>query len=305
MPAEPATTLQKFIQSNAVRGAVWMMLSALGWTVMISIARGLQDQIHTFEIVFFRSVFALVFFLPWLWGAGFQALRTQRIGMHMARGIAGLVAIYLLFAALLYIPMGDVAAITFTRPLLASVGAVIFLHEIARGHRWIATGIGMIGAYIIVRPGISPLSPGQIMALGCVIAMVISTLTVKSLTRTEHPDTIAFYQIIVFTLLSLVPALFVWTTPTLTQGALMVLLGLAGLLTQRAMMRSYKVADATVVLPFEYTRLPFAALMGLVLFDEFPDQWTWLGGTIIFIATVYMAHRETRDLRTSNDALKS
>jgi drug/metabolite transporter (DMT)-like permease len=274
-----------------------MMLSAFGWTIMISIARSLQEEIHTLEIVFFRSAFALIFFLPWFWGNGFKGLRTQRIGMHLARGLAGLAAIYLLFGALLFIPMGDVAAITFTRPLLASVGAVIFLHEVARGHRWIATGFGLIGAYIIVRPGISPLSPGQIMALACVVAMAISSLTVKSLARTEHPDVTVMYQIIVFTTLSLIPALFVWTMPTLEQFALLISLGVAGVLTQRAMTRSYTVADATVVLPFEYTRLPFAALMGLLLFDEFPDQFVWLGGTVIFVATTYMAHRETRELR--------
>ena len=135
------------------------------------------------------------------------------------------------------------------------------------------------------------------MALACVVAMAVSSLTFKSLARTEHPDTIAMYQIFVFTTLSLIPALFVWTLPTLEQLALLILLGLTGNLTQRAMTRAYKVADATVVLPFEYTRLPFAALMGLILFGEFPDHWVWLGGTIIFVATIYMAHRETSDLR--------
>jgi drug/metabolite transporter (DMT)-like permease len=269
---------------------------------MVAIARGLQADIHTFEIVFFRSAFALVFFVPLFWNTGFSGLRTQRFGMHMARGLAGLAAIYLLFGALLFIPMGDVAAITFTRPLVASVGAVIFLHEVARGHRWIATGIGLIGAFVIVRPGVSPLSPGQIMALACVVAMAASSLTIKSLARTEHPDTIVLYQILVFTTLSLVPALFVWTTPTLEQFALLVGLGLTGMLTQRAMTRAYKAADATVVLPFEYTRLPFAALLGLVLFGEFPDKWVWLGGTIIFFATTYMAHRETRALRSETAA---
>ena len=269
---------------------------------MISLARGLQDQIHTFEIVFFRSAFALLFFLPWFWGTGFRGLQTQRIGMHMARGLAGLAAIYLLFGALLFIPMGDVAAITFTRSMIASIGAVIFLHEVARGHRWVATGFGLIGAFIIVRPGISPLSPGQVMALACVVAMAISSLTVKSLARTEHADVIVMYQIIVFTALSLIPALFVWTTPTLTELALLISLGLAGMLTQRAMTRAYKVADATVVLPFEYTRLPFAALMGLALFGEFPDKWVWIGGTVIFVATIYMVHRETQEIRAGKEA---
>ena len=289
--------IQELTQSASVRGALWMMLSALGWTIMISIARSLNGEMHTFEIVFFRSVIALIFFLPWFWGSRLQRLRTQRLPMHFARGVAGLAAIYLLFGSLLYIPMGEVAAITFTRPLLASIGAIIFLHEVARGHRWVATIVGLVGAYIIVRPGISPLSPGQIMALACVVAMAISSLTVKALARTEHADTIAMYQIIVFTGLSLPPALFFWTMPNLEQFLLVVLLGFIALLTQRAMTRAYKEADATVVLPFEYTRLPFAAFMGLLLFGEFPDKWTWIGGTIIFVATIYMAHRETRDAR--------
>lgn len=280
---------------SAVEGATWMMLSAATWSVMVAIARGLKDDVHLFEVVFFRSLFGLLFLVPLFWSKNFTGLRTNRFGMHMVRGLSGVASLYLMFGALIFIPMGDVAAITFTRPLLASVCAIIFLGEASRGHRWTAVIFGLIGAYIIVRPGVSPISWGQILALVCVIAMVINSMAIKSLTRTDAADTIVMWQMLVFTTVSLGPALYVWVTPTWEQLGLLLLMGFAGTLTQRAMTRAYRSADATIVLPFEYTRLPFAAFMGLVLFSEFPDIWVWIGGTIIFAATVYMAHKERQE----------
>jgi drug/metabolite transporter (DMT)-like permease len=287
--------------SGAAEGAVWMMISAASWAVMVSVARGLRDEIHTFEIVFFRSIFALMFLLPLFWSQEFTGLRTKRFGMHLARGVSGLAALYLLFGALVFIPMGDVAAITFTRPLLASLCAILFMGEVAKGHRWTAVIFGLIGAYIIVRPGVSPVSWGQGLALICVVAMVVTSMTVKSLTRTEQADTIVVWQMIIFTAISVGPALYVWTTPTMEQFAVLLLMGFAGAIAQRAMTRAYKAADATIVLPFEYTRLPFAALMGLALFSEFPDVWVWVGGTIIFAATFYMAQKERQEVRAERE----
>lgn len=285
--------------SPGVQGAIWMILSAIGWAVMVSVARGLKDDLHTFNIVFFRSVFALAFFMPWLWRNGFGALRTERPGMHLARGLSGLAALYLLFGALVFIPTGEVAAITFLRPLIASAFVILFMGEPSKTHRWIAVAIGLTGAYIIVRPGVSEVSPGQLLAIAAVVAMVVTSLTIKSLARTEHPDTIAMYQVVVFTTLSLPPAILYWQTPTVPQLGLLVLMGFAGMVTQRWMMRAYAAADATVVLPFEYTRLPIAALFGLVLFSEFPDIWTWTGGTVIFAATLYMARKEAAENKTA------
>ena len=274
-----------------------MLVSAASWSVMVSVARGLRDDIHTFEIVFFRSIFALMFLLPLFWSKEFSGLKTKRFGMHVARGVSGLAALYLLFGALVFIPMGDVAAITFTRPLIASLCAILFMGEVAKGHRWTAVIFGLIGAYIIVRPGISPMSWGQILAIICVFAMVITSLTVKSLTRTEQADTIVVWQMIIFTTISVGPAIYVWVTPNLEQLGYLLMMGFAGAIAQRAMTRAYKAADATIVLPFEYTRLPFAAFMGLVLFSEFPDIWVWIGGTVIFAATFYMAQKERQEAR--------
>jgi drug/metabolite transporter (DMT)-like permease len=269
-----------------------MLGSTLAWALMAGITRYLKDEMHTFEIVFFRSLFGTMFLLPWLFRLGLGGLRTQRFGMHMLRGFLGLAAIYLLFTAIALAPLGEVAAIISTRPVIASLGAIMILHELARGHRWAATALAFAGALIIIRPGISEVSLGVVLALLSVIIMAAVSLTVKSLARTEAPDTIVIWQMVVFTPFSFIPALFVWRTPDLSQFVLLVGIGLFGTFTQRCMTRAYAAADATVVLPFDFTRLVFAALFGFVVFREFPDVWTWVGGALIFAAILWMTKIE-------------
>ena len=105
----------------------------------------------------------------------------------------------------------------------------------------------------------------------------------------------AMWQVVVFTPLTLVPALFTWTTPSLIELAVLIGIGFAGTLTQRALARAYAAADATVVLPFEFSRLIFSALVGVLFFSEFPDIWTWVGGAVIFVGIIAMARLEARD----------
>jgi len=277
-----------------LRGALWMMGSMASWALMAAIARHLSGEIHTFEIVFFRSLFGGLFLVPWLLRVGLGGLRTQRIWMHMVRGWLGLAVIYMLFTALALAPLGDIAAIISTRPVFASLGAVLILHEVAHGRRWAATGLGFLGALLIIRPGFAELSPGIVLALLSVLGMTVLALVMKSLARTEAPDTIVVWQMVVFTPVSIVPALFVWTTPDFWQFLLLAGTGLFGTLTQRCLTRAYRAADATVVLPFDFTRLVFSALLGFALFAEFPNVWVWAGGVLILTAVLWMARLEAR-----------
>ena len=281
--------------SPTIRGGLWMMGSMASWACMAAVARHFTSEIHTFEIVFFRSVFGMVFLLPWLFKVGLlKGLRTQRIGMHMARGFIGLAVIYVLFTAIALAPMGEVAAIISTRPVIASLAAVIILHEVASGRRWTATALGFAGALLIIRPGYSEVSTGALLALTAVIGMAALSIIIKSLARTEAPDTIVVWQMVVFAPCSLIPALFVWQTPDFWQFILLASTGLFGTLTQRCLTRAFAAADATVVLPFDFTRLIFAAALGYILFDEFPSLWTWAGGVLIFAAVLWMTRGEAR-----------
>ena len=145
-----------------------MMGSTAAWAAMAALTRHLSDEIHIFEIVFFRSLFGMAFLLPWLFQKGLRGLYTQRLGMHMTRGFVGLATIYLVFTAISLAPLAELAAIMTVRPIVASVAAVIVLREAARGRRWSATFIGFIGALIILRPGFSEVSSGAMLMLAAV-----------------------------------------------------------------------------------------------------------------------------------------
>ncbi len=279
---------------DPVRGALWMMGSMASWACMAAITRHFTGEVHTFEIVFFRSIFGGVFLIPWFLRVGLGGLRTQRIWMHMLRGALGLAVIYILFSAIALAPLGEIAAIISTRPVFASLGAVLILHEAVHGRRWAATGLGFVGALLIIRPGVTEMSLGVTLALLTVVGITSIARGITSLARTEAPDTIVVWQIVVFTPVSIVPALFVWITPDFWQFVLLAGTGLFGTLTQRCLTRAYAAADATVVLPFDFTRLVFAALLGFLAFDEFPDIWVWAGGLLIFSAVLWMARLETR-----------
>jgi len=289
----------KFDIPDQVLGVLWMMGSMASWASMAALARYLSEEIHVFEIVFFRSVFGALFLVPWVLKVGISGLQTNRISMHLIRGLTGLAVIYLLFFAIAHAPLGEVAAIMSTRPMVASLAAILILNEVAHGRRWIATIVGFFGAIIIIRPGIGPISDGAIYAFVAVLFMAALTIIMKSLARTEKPDTVVIWQMMVFTPCALIPALFVWQTPDTSQFFILILTGLFGTFTQRCLTRAYAKADATVIMPFDFTRLIFSALLGFILFQEFPNVWVWVGGIVILVGVLWLAKLEGRVVKHS------
>jgi drug/metabolite transporter (DMT)-like permease len=252
---------------------------------------------HPFQIAFLRNVFALAFMLPWLVRHGRVGLRTQRLNMHLWRAAVGLVAMLTWFSAIAYLPLAEAVALNFTVPLFATAGAALFLGEAVRARRWTATAVGFLGVVVILRPGFTEFTP--LMTLPVIAAgfMAVSILLVKSLSRTEAPAAIVTYMNLLLTPLSLLPALFVWRWPTLTELALGLFIGLCAALAHNAFTRAFVQADASAVMPFDYSRLPFVAVVGYLLFAEVPDGWTWVGAAIIAGAAIYIAQRESRVAR--------
>ena len=267
-------------------------MSAFCYVAMISIAREIADGIHVFEIVFFRSLFAAMFMIPWLMRRGVSALRTPRAGLLVVRGFGAFVAGSCLFYAVTLMPLGELMAITFTRPILASLGAILFLGEIARFRRWTAILVGFAGALIVVRPGFAVINIGVLFILVAVAMQVCNTLIIKYATRTVHPDAIAVYHALVVTPLALIPTLFVWTTPDGEQLLWLLGAGAMSILVQRTMTRAFAATDATVVMAFGFVRLPVAALAGFVFFAEVPVVWAWIGGAVIIAASLLLVRRE-------------
>ena len=275
------------------QAAWWMTLSAFAYAASIGIAHHLTEHLPVFEVALGRNVFAVVFMLPWLIRVGLGAMRTNHFGMHAIRGLFSAANVWFLFGALAVAPIADVSAITFMMPIVASILAVLFFRENTNLWQWVATLIGFGGALIVIRPGMADFNPGLLLAVASVIAGSAVAMLIKGLLKYDSSDTVAAWLFISHTVLGLIPAVIVWVNPSWWDVFWMVVLGYLGTVIQRAFNRSMALADATVVLPFNFTRLIWAALFGFLFFAEIPDIWTWVGGTIIFLASVWLTRIAT------------
>lgn len=277
-----------------VRGIALMLAATLLFSVMGICARAASERIHPFEVVFFRLSVGFVLLLPLLLHHGLKPFRTRRFGLHVWRAVLHLVEMLIYFTGLVMIQYAQVQALTFTTPLFAALLAVIVLRERIHGRNVAALVIGFVGAMIVIRPGFVPLEAGSLLILLSALGWAGVILVVKRLTRTDSSITITSWMIVLMSPLALVPALFVWVWPTWQEWILLVVAGLTGTLGQLAVTQAFRVADTTAVLPFDFAKLIWAALLGYLVFGEVPAIWTWIGGTAIFGCGLYLVLRERR-----------
>ncbi|MDP7544019.1 MAG: DMT family transporter [Alphaproteobacteria bacterium] len=277
-----------------VKGALWMLVSAAALAGLTGVVRHMSAGLHPFEIAFFRSFFGLLILAPWLMRSGLGVLRTKRLGLYTLRCALGVATMLMWFTAISMVPLADAVALGFTSPLFVILGAALFLGEVVRGRRLGATLCGFAGALIILRPGSGVLDLGAVLVLLSAVTLAGANLSVKELSRTEPVQAIVTYMVIFMVPLTFIPALLVWQTPTPAQLA--ELLGLAAVATlgNYAMTRAVAVADASSVMPYDYARLPFAALIGFFVFGETSDAATWIGAGVIAVASLYLAHHESK-----------
>jgi drug/metabolite transporter (DMT)-like permease len=271
-----------------------MIGAGASFAIMIVIVRHVSAEQHPFQIAFFRNLFGMAFMLPWIIRTGGKGLRTERFGLHLFRALIGLAAMLCFFSAISLMPVAEVTALTFTAPLFATVGAALVLGEKVRLRRWTAAAVGFVGALVILRPGAAMVTPAAFVALASAAFMAVAILAIKALSRTENPNAIVLYMGLLLTPLSFVAALFVWTPPLPQTWPWLVAMGLTATLGQLMMTRAFAAAEASAVLPFDFARLVFVAILGFLLFGERPDLWTWIGAAVIVAATGYIAHREAR-----------
>lgn len=277
-----------------LRGALWVLLAMALLSVMSALVKTVGQRLDVFQIAFFRALFGLAVILPFMLRVGRAGFATRRPLTHVARGILGVSAMMCGFYAVTRLPLADATAITFTKPLFLVLLAAPFLGETVGPRRWAAVAIGFAGAVIMVRPGGAGIDGAALVALGGALLVAIVTVVIKKLSETERPVTILFYFGITSTAVAAIPAAAVWRAPTLAELALLLTIGALGATAQTCTIRAYRVGEASAITPFDYARLLFAGLLGMVFFAEFPDAWTLLGAGIIVASSFYIARREAR-----------
>ena len=280
--------------SPELRGMALILAATLAFSSMHAVVRHLQSDLHAFEVAFFRNFFGLIVMVPFFWRQGLAVFKTQKLGLHALRGGIQVSCMLMFFTALAITPLAKVSAMSFTAPLFATVGAVIFLGERIRARRLSALIIGFIGAMIIIRPGLAALDAGAMLVLVSSAGWAVAMLIIKHLAKTESSVTLTAYMGLFLTPLSLLAAIWFWRWPEPQDYLWFLLMGTCGSLAHIAMAQAFREAEATVVLPLDFTRLIWASLLGFFIFAEIPTLWTWIGGTVIFVSSIYIAFREAK-----------
>lgn len=279
--------------SPNVRGAAWVVLAAGLFVVMGTLTKLLGDRFESAQAGFFRVLFGLITVLPFVWRMGPRRLVTGRIWLHLLRGLGGGLAVLCGFYSLMHLSFADAVSISYARMLFVIPLAVLFLGERVRVRRWTATAVGFVGVLVMLRPTGEVSFAAWIALLGALLVAGVSIM-VKRLAETERPETLLFYFGLTSTLVTLLPALAVWRNPTPWELVLLLAIGGSGSAAQYCMIQGYKNGEATAVIPFDYFRLLFAAVVGVLLFAEYPDAWTLTGAAVIVASTLYIALREAR-----------
>jgi drug/metabolite transporter (DMT)-like permease len=281
-------------QTPVMRGIVLICLSTFAFSVMHGLVRLVSEVLPPFQIAFFRNIFGLAFLLPLLMRSRFAILRTKQIGLHALRGVINMAAMLMFFTALSISPIAKVTALGFTAPIFMAILAVIVLGERFRIYRWSAIFLGFVGMLIILRPGLVAIDTGSLLVTGSAALWAVAMIIIKIQSRTESSLTIVAYMGIFLGVFSIAPALWVWQPFGLQTLSLMVLIGLFGSIAQMAISQSLKETDPTALMPFDFLKLIWTAMIGAWFFAEIPDIYTWIGATVIFSSGLFIAFRERR-----------
>ncbi len=283
------------VRDDPLRAVIWITLAMALFAVLAAASRKVALMgMHPLQVVFLRNLSATLFLMPMLAWRGRALLRSNALHLYGVRVGISVFSMTAWFYALALIPVAEVTAISFLAPLFGTIGAVVFLREKVRIRRITALIVGFVGAMIILRPGVEPIGLGQACAIFNAISAGIMTVLLKQLSGEDDSAKIVFLTTIMMLPLTLVPAVFVWQTPGWEYLPWILTIGLTAVVGHYCLMRGFASTDASLVMTFDFSRLPFAVAIGWLMFGEIIDVWTWVGATIIFASAVYITRREAK-----------
>ncbi|MBA3676403.1 MAG: DMT family transporter [Sphingosinicella sp.] len=253
-----------------------------------------EAGVSTVELAFYRFAFGLPPLLIWIiWTRNFDAWTTQRPGAHLVRAAIGLTTMVLAFSALRYLPLAEATTISFAAPLFAVILSALVLHEAVGRHRWSAVALGLVGVMIVMRPAGGDLpTTGLALAMLAAIGVACTNITIRQIGRTEGPQTTVLW----FTVTSMLVmgALMPLHASAHDSGvwAILVALGLFGGMGQLFLTSSLRYAPVPVIVPFDYTQLLWAVLLGWIIWDTHAPASTWAGAAVIIASGLYTVYRE-------------
>ncbi len=301
-------------------GILCVIGAAVAFTTQDMMVKWLSGGYPLHQIVLVRASVALVILLAFVvpLEGGYGVLRTKRLGLHLARGFAVVVANLTFFTGLASLPLGEATAIFFAAPLFITILSIPMLGERVGPRRWAAVLIGLAGTAIMVRPGGATFQAAALLPLLAAFAYAMLQILTRKLGLAEKASAMAFYiqitMLVVATLFGLIAGdgrfagsggpnlqfLFrAWVWPDTTDLWIMAGIGCLSAAGGYLVSQAYRVAEAGLVAPFEYIAMPLAVVWGILLWGDWPDALAWTGIGLVAGAGVYVFYRETLRSRGS------
>nr|WP_156963002.1 DMT family transporter [Lysobacter daejeonensis] len=277
-----------------------MLLAVALFALMDAGLKGLAGHYPPFQVAALRGAASLPFVLAWsLFTAGPRTLLRVRWSLHLLRGVLGVVMMAAFAYALRRMPLSTAYSIFFVAPLLITALSVPFLGEHVGPRRWVAIGIGLVGVLVVLRPtGEGVLSLAGIAVLVAALGYAVSAITVRVLARTDSTQAMMVWLLAMMAIGAGAIAWPDWVPLRSADVWLILGVGVAGALGQYAITEAFRLGEASLIAPLEYTALLWGVILDATLWGVLPDRVTWLGAAIIIASGLYLLHRER--LRMSN-----
>ena len=277
-----------------VRGAILVSMGAISLTAMAVIVKFLGKRLHPLEVQLFRSGIGLMLVLPLFWREPLRPFRTPKLKLHMLRGFLGAAANAFLFYSITHLLLADAMALQFSRPLWTIPLALLILGEAVGARRAAIASVGFIGILVYARPFTGGFDVNVLIGATGALFGAAAIITVKRLTDTEETGVIVFHFAFWNVFFVAIPALFVWVTPTFYELGFLVMTGILGIIGQAWLTHGFKTGDASALIPLDYARIVYGAVLGYLFFGELPGLWSYVGMALIVGASIYLVMTEQK-----------
>lgn len=281
--------------SSTATGILLMLGTALCFAVMNILISSMSGHLPSSQMVFMRNLFGLLIMLPVVLSKGWRNMPTQRLYRHFWRSFIGIIAMETWFLSLSQVPVNEATALSFTSPLFGTLFAVFLLKEKIGPWRIAALMVGFLGTLIILRP--DPDKTFELHSLTVLFStgmMALAGVVVKSLTATDPPWRIVAIMACFMTLLSAPLGLWNWQAPEPLDILCLFGIALSSTTAQLAMASAFRLAPVVLLMPFDFMRLVFTALLAYIFFGQVLDGGTLAGASVILFSAVFIAWREAR-----------
>ena len=283
--------------SPNARGALLVSAGSFTLVIMATLVKHLGSRLDSFEILFVRSFVGFLVVLPLFAADPMEPFRTRRQGMHFVRGTTGAIGNFCFFWTITHMLLADAMALQFSRPLFMIPLALLFLGEVAGIHRIAVSLVGFLGILLYARPFGGGFDPGALIGALGALAGGLVVIWIKRLSSSEPTRVIMFYYAFWNAVFALLPAIWWWVTPTWSELVLLIAVGMLGIGGQGLITHGFTMGDTTALIPLDYFRIVYSAILAWLIFGEMPGVWSLAGMALIVSASLYLVLTENKQVK--------